>query len=278
MKLSAFTIYMIGIALAVTIASFGIFYIAMPNNGQAALYRETADKMNDEAAKQHQADQRVAAAIKLVKSKQAEWAGFVATRSVPGSVSAGGVNLAVNAFQLTEDTRKYRNSIQLAVNNQLRRGGVKVVNGPLIPLTDPNAAAGSLLASFYNYPVIPFPVVIFDLGTVTVQGTYAQIMNNVRAWKSMPHYLAVTDGLRLDGTSPHLTGTYSLSIVGYLQPTKVNGQAPEGAASGSSGASSPFGGPGGPSGIPPGARMGPPGGFPGGGPPGGGKMGGRMAG
>ena len=44
-----------------------------------------------------------------------------------------------------------------------------------------------------------------------------QIMANVRAYKSMPRYLAVADGLAISGTSPNLTGTYNLSIVGFIR-------------------------------------------------------------
>jgi hypothetical protein len=73
------------------------------------------------------------------------------------------------------------------------------------------------LASFYNYPAVAYPVVVKDLGVITVQGTIEQINENVRGWRRMPHYLAVADGLRITGTAPTLTGTYSLSIVGYIR-------------------------------------------------------------
>jgi hypothetical protein len=208
----------------------------------------------------------------MIKAKAAEWNAIAATRTPPASIAAGGITLAQNAFQLSEDTRKYRNSVQRAVNAQLRKGGVKVVNGPLIPIPDPNAPANSLLLSFYNYPSAGFPVVIFDLGTVTVQGNYDEIMSHVRAYKNMPRYLAVTDGLRIDGTSPNLTATYNLSIVGYIRSNVVYGQAPEGQSGQAGGAPAggpPMGGPpmgGPPMGGPPmgGAPRGGPGGMPGG--------------
>jgi hypothetical protein len=124
-----------------------------------------------------------------------------------------------------------------------------------------------VLDAFYNYQSFNFPIVIENLGTIRVQGTYDQIIANVRAYKSMPHYLAVTDGLRIDGTSPYLVGTYQLTVVGFIRGTKIWGAVPEGATTASVGggrAGLPpgmggFGGPGGPRG--PGGMGGPGGGM-----------------
>jgi hypothetical protein len=235
MKLSPLTIYIIGISLALPIIAFGWFFNLMPNNADKATYEAATEANLREAAKQGQAEKRVKDTIAMIKTKAAEWRAIAATRTPSESLAAGGITLSTNAFQLTEDTRKFRNSIQRAVNAQLRKGGVEVVNGPMVPVPDANAPANSLLASFYNFPGASFPVVIFDLGTVTVQGTYQEIMSHIRAYKSMPHYLAVTDALRLDGTSPNLTATYNLTIVGYIRGNTIYGQAPEGQASASGG-------------------------------------------
>ena len=90
-------------------------------------------------------------------------------------------------------------------------------------------------------------------GGVVVQGTYAQIAANVRGWSRMRKYLAVASGLALSGTSPNLTGTYNLTIVGYIRGDKVYPAVPEGAAAGGAGGGAaparpgggdtPFGGP-----------------------------------
>jgi hypothetical protein len=246
MKLSPLTIYIIGIALALPIIAFGWFYNKMPNDAETAIFVAGKEANDAEAAKQRAADQRVATAIQMVKTKAAEWQAIAGTRTPPASLQNGGITLTQNAFQLSEDTRKYRNSIQRAVNAQLRKGGIRVVNGPLVPIPDPNAPANSLLASFYNYQATGFPVVIFDLGAVTVQGNYNEIMNHVRSFKSMPNYLAVTDGLRLDGTSPNLTATYNLTIVGFIRANEVYAQAPEGQAPSGGGGGGFGGGPAGP--------------------------------
>jgi hypothetical protein len=263
-SLAPATILIIGLMLGVVAVAYGMFFVKMPNDQETAMYVNQLTLLQTEAGKQHAAEQRVKHALAEVEALKEIWKAFVATRTPTNDLRSGGINLAVNTFQLTEDTRKFRNSVQIAVNTQIKKGGVTVINGPLVPLVDPNLPANQVLTSFFNYPPFPFPAVVFDLGTITVQGTYDQIMNNVRSYKSMPHYLAVTDGLRLDGTSPILTGTYNLSIVGFIRDSSVYPDAPEG-ASGSTG-----GGMGG-------MGMGGMGGMGRGGPPGSG-MGGMMGG
>jgi hypothetical protein len=235
MKLSSMTIYIMGLAFAMIALSFALFMHVLPENQHTQYYNDATDKLNTEAAKMKQAEDRVRKAKELVLAKAVEWRSIAATRTPPDTLAAGGIDLNRNAFQLTVDTKAYRNNIQRAVNAQLRKGGVTVISGPYVQGPDPSAPATGILASFYNYPALGFPAVIFDLGTVTVQGTYAQIMNNIRSYKTMPHYLAVTDGLRIDGTSPNLTATYNLTIVGLLRSTVINGQAPEGTGGGNAG-------------------------------------------
>jgi hypothetical protein len=258
MKLSSMTIYIIGLAFAMIALSFALFMHVLPESQHAQYYKDATDKLNTEASKMKQAEERVRKAKELVLAKATDWRSIAATRTPPDTLAAGGIDLNRNAFQLTVDTKAYRNNIQRAVNAQVRKGGVKVINGPYVQGVDPSAPATSVLASFYNYPALGFPAVIFDLGTVTVQGTYGEIMKNIQAYKSMPHYLAVTDGLRIDGTSPNLTATYNLSIVGLLRSTVINGQAPEGAGGGNGGGGGA--GPMGPAGMGmPGAKSGKPG-------------------
>lgn len=118
------------------------------------------------------------------------------------------------------------------------------MNGPAVP--PPGDSATSILADYYNYPAIDFPVCIFDLGTVTVTGTAEQIYRNMEAWSDMPEYLAVADGLALNGTAPTLTGTYSLTVVAYIRGTEVSAPVPEGEGGGGSGGAPGGGAPSGP--------------------------------
>jgi len=277
MKLGRFAIMMIGILVCVGFLSWGFFYNMIPNNKEVELLDKATKDNNDQAALMPGAKKRVDQAKQMVNAKAKAWSAYVITRTPPTTVRDGGIDLSVNAWYLAIDTPKFRDNIQRAVNAQVKKGGVKVVNSPLVPLLDPTMPANQILASFYNYPAIKFPVVIFDFGTITVQGTYKQIMDNVRAYKYMPHYLAVTDGLRIDGTSPNLTGTYNLTIVGFIRGKKIAPSVNEGAATSAAGGfgGGGFGGPGGgmPPGVPGMGRGGPGGGMPPG-VPGGGRKGG----
>lgn len=219
MKLSAATYIVLGLFFGLCALIFG-YSQAKPNWDEASALDKNADQCRQEAAKQHIAEQRVKDAERDVKKAGAQWAAIASVKTPPDTLAQGGIDISVNGAQLIVDSRVFRNSMQNAVNKQFKVGGIKPVsNGPRVP--DPGIEPSTILADYYNYPVISYPVVIFDLGTVTVEGTYSQIMANVRGWANMPHYLAVSDGLRIDGTSPHMRGTYAISLVGFIRGGKL---------------------------------------------------------
>ncbi len=264
MKISPLSIFICGVAVALIAFFYGAFIQYIPNMADVNNYEKNTQAQNDEAAKQKQAEKRVLNAIAAVKAKDIAWQRFVATRTPSNKLSEQGIDLSVNAYQLGIDTYTYRDNIQRAVNKQLRSGGVKVLSAPTIQMLDPNAKVNTILTDFYNYPAIPFPVVIFDFGTITVQGTYSQIMNHLRAYKEMPNYLAVSDGLTLTGTSPLLTANYNLSIVGFIRGKNIYPPVSEENAAAAGGAGGAFAGFGGGRGGPPpgfGGPGGPPAGF-----------------
>ncbi|GIK31071.1 MAG: hypothetical protein HND43_08020 [Armatimonadetes bacterium] len=254
-KLSPVTILSFGIAIAIVALSYGYFYEWSPNMLAKSYWDAHKEKVDAEANKLSRAQKRKEDAIQMVQDKADQWKAVVARHTPPPSVSQGGINLAVNAWQLTVDTYAFRNSVQRQLNAQIKRGGVTVVAGPTVP--DPGPQASSLVANYFNMPPFQYPVVIYDFGSVTVRGNYSQIMNHVRSWSSMPNFLAVADGLQLTGTSPNLTATYSLTVVGYIRAKETFPPVPEGASAG--------GGPGAPGGVggPPsgGSRQGPMQGF-----------------
>ncbi len=259
MKLSPLTIILIGVAIFIMAISYGLFQHFLPNSKEAGYYRDYAEQLQTEADNLPRAQGRLDNAIKLVETKASEWRAVVADKTPHPDVYNRGVNLNVDPWQLTVDTPKFRNNIQRAVNAQLVRGGVKIVgSGPLVPM--PTDSASGILASFYNYPAIAFPVVIQELGQVTVEGTEAQIMENVRSWKNMPRYLAVASNLSISGTSPNLRGTYTVTLVGYIRGKDIFPNPPEGgspAGGGNTGLGRPgFAGPGGPNPGAAGASMG----------------------
>jgi len=170
--------------------------------------------MDKEQKKAPQAIERVKVATKMSQDEITKWEAIAAVRTIPGPPDPHGIDLSVDPEKLLPQVEDFRNQVQADLNQQIKAGGVEVVAGPRIPPapTDPQR----ILSTFFHYPQLPFPAVIFDLGQVTVRGTYKQITDNMKAWSFMPHYLAVADGLRLQGTSPKLTGTYAVSIVGFI--------------------------------------------------------------
>jgi hypothetical protein len=240
------TIWLIGISFSVIVIVASITRFWMPNNQEATFNVTNANALRTEAGKLSQALKKKEKAAELVQLAEAKWRPYVETRTPLANTAAQGININVNPYQLLLDTKRFRNSVQRAVNSQLGKGGVKEIEGPRIPGVTDGDAPNSVLASYYNYPAVPFPVVIYDLGQIQVKGTYDQIMKHVRSWSSMPRYLAVTQGLALTGTAPTLTATYNLTIVGYIRHDGVYPPVPDGA-----GGAAPVGGPGGaPGGIP----------------------------
>ncbi len=230
MKLSGLTWLIVGLSVGLVAFGFAFFQHKQPNDTLAGFYKSTAEKLDTEIAKKKQAENRLKLSKEMVAERAQKWRETVAWRTPPMNVNDGGIDLDVNSWQLTVDTQRFRNNIQRAVNRQVRKGGVMVEQGPDVPSADLNAPG--ILANYYNYPALPYPIVIFDLGQIVVRGNYAQITENIRAWSSMPNYLAVADGLVINGTSPNLVGTYNLSIVGYIRGTKIYPAVPEGAGGG----------------------------------------------
>jgi len=254
MKLSPFTFILFGICICLVCLTFG-YVTWKPNMDETNARNNNRTLAESEYAKEGAAKKRVANTKKLIEAASQRWRGIAQTKTPSSSLATGGVDISRNGAQLMVDSRTFRDSTQIAVNKQLRIGGVRLLgDGPRIP--DPGQSAATILADYYNYPAIPFPVVIFDLGTISVTGTYEQIMANVRAWKDMPNYLAVADGLRIEGTSPHMTGTYAVSIVGYVHGTKLFSPLPEVPGSGATGGAGAGLGPGGPGGPPNGMQSG----------------------
>jgi hypothetical protein len=219
MKFTAGTIFALGFMVFAIALGFGYFQKFAPNVRDAEVYNKWGQQLDAEGAKMNAARKRVEDAKAEVKRISDNWQGTVATKTPSTSVAGGGINLSVNPYDLTVDARTFRDSVQRAVNRQLKSGGVTVITGPAIPT--PPEDPETLLTTYFNYPNTPYPVAIYDLGSVEVRGTYAQIMENVRAWSRMPNYLAVADGLVISGTQPLLTGRYNVTVVAFVRGKKI---------------------------------------------------------
>jgi len=148
----------------------------------------------------------------MVKEKDDAWKTIVATRTPPTSVQGGGIDLNVNATnsgspleRSEQHPARDRRADTQGWNQSLKRTVHRfrsIQNGP----------ANAVLPAFYNYPRSASRVVIFDLGSITVQGTYQQIHGPPQAYKSMPH--TWRDGwLAIEWDFSVMTGVYNLSII-----------------------------------------------------------------
>lgn len=258
MKLFSGWIWLLfSVAISLVVLSWAFFHEYQPKTTYAAAVDDYTAKLTAEAGKLPATKKKLENARLEVQKKAAEWQQIVAVRTPPESLSQGGIDMSVTPYQLTVDARKFRDSVQQAVARQLRKGGVTIISGPEVQM--PTDDATTIVSDFFNYPAARFPVGIYQLGTVTVRGSFDQISNHLAAWSSMPNYLAVTDGLALTGTSPNLTATYNLVVIAFIRgqvmpPAVPAGGAPAGPA-GFGGGPPQFGGPpGGIPGVPPGGR------------------------
>lgn len=219
MKLSPIVWLVVGLSVALVALSYGFFWHFMPNRSEASMVRETAAAYKAEGDKLPAAKKRCADAEAEVRRIGQEWQAIVGEHTPPADVNMGGISLANDRYHLTIDSQRFRDSVQAAVNRQVKVGGIKVVQGPLIP--PPPTEPDQIIETYYNYPGFKFPACVFDLGTVTVTGTWEQIKSNIQAWSSMPNYLAVADGLAVTGTSPNLTATYNVTVVAFIRGDKI---------------------------------------------------------
>lgn len=209
-KLSGWVFLVAGIFMGLAIVSYGFFQFYVPDSTEAEMINVYAGNLQKEADKIPATERRIENAVARVEEMADIWRETSSRKSANGN---GFIDLTQNPLSLTVSAPAYRNKVQTAVNRQVKVGGVTVINGPFVQR--PSNDAQSLMNSYFNYSRLPFPVVLFELGTVTIQGTFAQIARNVQAWSDMPDYFAVVDGLAITGTSPQLTATYNVAIVGF---------------------------------------------------------------
>jgi hypothetical protein len=218
MKISPITVLVWCIAIAMIAITYGLSK-RQPTMETVEKYKVYRDGMRAEQLKWRQAVDKVKATTALGRQAVAQWNQIAAAHTMPAVPDPLAIDLSIDGGRLAMQMPAYRNKIQAMINTQVKAGGVTVIQGPVLPPapTQPD----TIVASYFHFPLpSTTPVLVFDLGNITVTGTYQQIADNVRAWKNMPHFLAVADGLRLNGTSPKLTGTYTVSIVGFVAMPK----------------------------------------------------------
>lgn len=227
-KLSPLTFIVCGVVImAVIWAGFWIFKIG-PERQEIAWYKEHNEQLREiiSPASIAAAVDRVANALDAVDQAQIQWK-EIAERRTPAQ---GRFDLTEHRWQLTVNVRDWHGTVEQDLRRWISKSGVTFVEplgGPFVPY--PTDVPNELVEAYFNYPALPYPVAVWDMGTVTVEGTYDQIINNVRSWVDIPGYVATVRGLAIEGTGNRLRGSYNLLIVAYINtPNVASGMLPNG--------------------------------------------------
>jgi hypothetical protein len=220
-RLSALTFVIVGVVLMAMIFAGFWFLKINPEREEIHYYADKSLELDSITSQdsQSRAVERVRNAMQQVRDAEVEWKQVSSWRTPP----AGTFNLTPNRWQLVVNARRWHIKAEADLNRWIRRGGVTLVSPPRVLVPYPTDQPNDLVQFYFNYPALPFPVAIWDLGTVTVQGTWEQIMTNGRSWSQLPGYLVSVRGLSITGTGSRLQGTYGLTAVVYVNTEYVSG-------------------------------------------------------
>lgn len=214
-KLSPITFVVTGLILIAVIWA-GFWWLSIgPGKTEIGFWEEQNEKLDKiiSPASQKKAQERVLDALETVQRAEIEWKQVADTKTP----SAGRMSLITQRWQTVVNARRWHATVEQDLRRWIARNGVRVIappGGPFVPY--PTSQPNDLIAYYFNYPALPFPVAIWDLGQVTVQGTYTQVINNVRSWNKIPGYIASVRGVSLEGTGNTIRATYGLTVLAYV--------------------------------------------------------------
>jgi Tfp pilus assembly protein PilO len=249
-KITRQQIYIIGAVLAVIAAIAVYFAVIKPQGEELAAQTSRRDSRQAKADEKPQADADLKKAKQEVLEAQRDWQRY--ERALMPQIQIGDLMVGIQQLwreqiktlgPLTDQFLKADKTVQVLQSN---------IQLPAPP-EDPNA--------------VNQPLFVYNLGQVSVQGTFENILRHVERWNRF-NRLVLVDGLSLSGNSPSLVGQYNLTCYVFTQGDTPGPAIPQAGAGGR---------PGGLGGGRPGGMGGPPGGGGyGGGPPvgGGGARGG----
>jgi hypothetical protein len=244
MKLSMFAKVSIGLVSTIVVAAAIYLLGIRPASADITEHERYIGELDQKIAQQLQAEALVREAAQRVKEAQTKLA-RIEVRKMPKSTID--LRNRLNAWvQYHDMIREIGKKLEAW---PMKTGVQRLYNVTLpAPPTDPNA--------------LPEKLMVFPIGSVQVRASSFQaLLRHVERWNDIPNLLVMVDGLAIQGTSPRLFGSYSMTV--YVYPKTRDGQAgpPVPTAGGGTGG---FGAPG----------MGAPGmGAPGIAPPGGGGFG-----
>ena len=220
-KLSPLTYVVVGVVLAASIFLGFWFMKIAPGRQEIAYWSDHNAKLDEiisEPSKRAAAE-RVRQALSMVRDAETSWK-LIAQRRTP---SSGQMNLVPHRWQNVVNARRWHGRVEADLRKWMSQSSVRLVDPPLLMIPFPTDQPNQLVQYYFNYPAFPFPIGIWDLGTVTVEGTYDQITNHVRNWSNIPNYIASVRGLSLQGTGNRLRGTYGLTLIAYVNTEYISG-------------------------------------------------------
>lgn len=226
MNLSMFAKVSIGLVLTINVAA-GIFLLGIrPTLQNIAYHEENIQQLEQKVAMIPQAQDLVRRAEEKVKEAERQLAILDRTKMPRNTIDLSNrLHAWVNWPDMVREIGKKLEAWPAKTGVQ-RLYAVALPGPP----SDPNAINEIAL--------------IFSLGTVQVRATsFEALLNHVRKWNDVPNLVVLVDGLTIQGMSPNLIGTYSLTFFVYPRNgDKPGPRVPSTPSAGGMGAPGGFGG------------------------------------
>ncbi|MDW8106739.1 MAG: hypothetical protein RMK45_04570 [Armatimonadota bacterium] len=201
--LSMFAKVSIGLTLTIVVAA-AIFLLGIrPALQNIAYYRENIQQLEAKVAQIPRAQRLVQRAQERVRQAERDLARIERTKMPKNTID---LSDRLKAWMQYPDMVR---EIGIKLRVWPERTGVQrlyEVNLPPPP-NDPNA--------------IPTLALVFPIGQVQVRAaSFESLLNHVRKWNEVPNLVVLVDGLAIQGMSPELYGSYTLTVFVYPRLSK----------------------------------------------------------
>src|ERR1700683_1953178 len=124
LRLGTLTVLIMAISVSLAILSWSYFWHYQPDIESAKDQTDLAKQLHTNASTAPEAAVRKEKAQTRVAQVFDQWRNMVVNHAPPASTNAGGINLDVSALYMPIYAHQFRNSLQMAVNKQVKMGGV----------------------------------------------------------------------------------------------------------------------------------------------------------
>lgn len=206
MKLSMFAKISIGLVSTIVVAAAIYLLGIRPANADIAEHKRYISELDQKIAQMPQARRLVEEAELRVREAQAKLARIEVRRMPKSTID---LRDRLNAWvQYHDMIREIGKKLEAW---PMKTGVQRLYNVSLpAPPTDPNA--------------LPEKLIVFPIGSVQVRASsFPSLLRHVERWNDIPNLLVMVDNLAIQGVSPQLFGSYSMTV--YVYPKTRDGQA-----------------------------------------------------